>query len=242
MPRIPWHKHKMKILATADLHGYLPRIPKCDLLLIGGDVCPLQIDHEIDASRIWLDITFRNWLNEIPAKHIIGIAGNHDFVFEAEDIHGLRLPWCYLLDNTVTIDSVTIHGTPWVPNLPNWAFHQTKEQLAQTYNMVPKEADIVLSHGPPNQYGDRLIERHRKASEGYNPHCGAKAATDMLARVKPKAFVCGHIHEGFGQYRFKQRDESITDIYNVSYVDEDYNPRGDIIEINIDNAEDQTDG
>ena len=60
----------MKVVATSDLHGTLPPIPACDLLLIAGDVCPVW-DHKLFFQDIWLRTTFTDWLRAQPAKKIV---------------------------------------------------------------------------------------------------------------------------------------------------------------------------
>src|SRR5690348_12012006 len=70
----------MKVTAFADAHGALPKIrEECDLLLIGGDVCPVDQSHEPAHQRNWLRTVFSDWLHEQPAKNIVWIGGNHDF-------------------------------------------------------------------------------------------------------------------------------------------------------------------
>jgi len=229
----------MKILATSDLHGCLDacRPPECDVFIIAGDVCPMD-DHGPARQLDYLDKEFREFLERIPAKHIIGIAGNHDFAFEHQPsaVDKLDLPWTYLRDSSVTIDGVKFYGLPWVPNLIHWAFYATKQQLDERYNAVPQDTDVVISHGPPYFIGD--------LSKIGNINCGARQANNMMARVKPKAFICGHIHEGFGKYSYRGQHGSKTDVYNVSFLDELYAlrvPYG-IVDIKIDAIEESSDG
>lgn len=243
----------MRILATSDLHGNLPDVPPCDLLLVGGDVCPIY-DHDLKFQWGWLNADFRYWLKDI-AFHagckIVGIAGNHDFIFEKEPakVEALNLPWTYLQDSGTEFEGISIYGLPWVPNLPNWAFHANREQLALRYGAVPKGTDIVLSHGPPFGLGDGLGDF--TGPRFGSLHVGAKSASDMLGRVNPKAFINGHIHEGFGQSTHRSQHGKRTNVYNVSFVDEEYVPRyfvndeghleAHIVEIILDDAKDTTD-
>lgn len=72
----------MKVVATSDLHGFLPQIPPCDLLLIAGDVCPVW-NHRLPFQRKWLRETFTPWLESLPARKIVGVWGNHDSIAES---------------------------------------------------------------------------------------------------------------------------------------------------------------
>jgi Icc-related predicted phosphoesterase len=201
-----------KIVATSDLHGNLPDTPECDILLIAGDSTPLSLDREIDRCLYWLDKEFREWLEAQPAKHIVGIAGNHDFVIERrkKDFKELELPWTYLEDTETTVEGVTIYGTPWVPNLKGWAFYGDDRTLRMAYEAVPDGTDIVISHGPPDLF----------PMNGGHHEWTSQRVNEMIKRVQPRAVVCGHIHEGFSK-----RDCEGIPVYNVSYVDEFYVPQ-----------------
>lgn len=202
----------MKIIAISDTHGQLPELPACDLLLIGGDVCP---DLPMVAQKSWLETNFTRWLARQTAEHVIGIAGNHDFVIEKFPEVARSLPWTYLLDETVVKDGVRIHGIPWVPNLSRWAFHLDDAGLDKKFELVPTNADIVVSHGPPFGYCDRTVPKFGDV------HAGFPGSNDTIERVKPKLFVCGHIHEGYG---WMLHDKTKTMIANVSYMTENYEP------------------
>jgi Icc-related predicted phosphoesterase len=205
-----------KIFATADLHGDdTLTVPECNILIVAGDVCPDFAVNHIDAQLRWLDTTFRAWLLEQPATHVVGIAGNHDFVFEkcSEKVAELCLPWIYLRDEGVTINGIKFWGTPWVPNLSRWAFHADDVSLDAQLALVPSDTDVVIGHGPPYRYGDFTMPQYG------SQHAGFPGTNDMLARVRPAAYVCGHIHEGYGSYYHPH-----TIVYNVARMTEYYFP------------------
>lgn len=214
----------MKVLATADLHGNLPAIPDCDVLLIAGDICPdflTKWDKGREHQRQWLDFSFRPWLEELRDRsvEVVGIAGNHDWVFERSWLwQQLELPWTYLLDNLVTVCGLRIFGTPWVPNLPGWAFYGSPAMLEARAEMIPAGLDILLSHGPPYQTRDRVCG-------GY--HVGDRHLAESLPAVAPRAVVCGHIHEDHGIHT----ENGFPTTYNVSLVDERYNVMHKPVEI-----------
>jgi Icc-related predicted phosphoesterase len=225
----------MKVLATSDLHGVLPEIDDCDVLIIGGDVCP---DHPIgkveryalvnngsDYQLEWLDTDFRRWLNSLNERGIsvVGIAGNHDFVFERMKaaVAELHLPWTYLLDEEVEVAGLRIYGTPWVPGLPRWAFHASDGALVARAATIPRDLDILISHGPPYGILDFV------APQFGSLHVGDVALRNALEDdLNPQVLVCGHIHEQYGG-----RIVGSTSVLNVSHNDENYNPINPPVEL-----------
>lgn len=206
----------MRIACIADLHGNLPDVPACDVLLIGGDICPVT-DHDIHAQADWLDGPFRAWLESLPAEEIVGIAGNHDFVFErAPGLLPADLAWTYLQDHDVTLASgLKVWGSPWTPWFLDWAFNAPRDEsevfLADLYAKVPADVDVLLVHGPPRGYGDRVLG---------GAEVGSTAELELLERLAPKACVYGHIHEGRGQWQL-----GATQLVNAAAVTEAYELR-----------------
>jgi predicted phosphohydrolase len=209
----------MRVAAVADLHGLLPAVPPCDLLLLAGDLCPVH-DHGVAFQARWLDTDFRAWLETVPAGAIAGIAGNHDFVFEqAPELVPLDLPWTYLEQTTATVAGLTVWGSPWTPWFHDWAFNAPRDPaageafLAERYATAPDDADVLLLHGPPRGHGGRTV---------FGVDAGAQAALDLVDRVRPRLCAFGHIHEGRGGY-----DRDGTALVNVSAVDAAYAPYPD---------------
>lgn len=201
----------VKILAVSDLHGYLPEIEACDILLLGGDYCgPANLKH----NQAYMRGTFSDWLKKLPAKHKIAITGNHDFALRDKDF-AMSLPWTYLQDEMVEFSDVKIYGTPWTPTFYNWAFMHDEPELDAIFRKIPEGLDVLLSHGPPHNIMDR-------ADDGY--HCGSKSLLKHVERAKPSAHVFGHIHEGYGTWA-----DDNTHYYNVAYVNARYMPVNDPI-------------
>lgn len=196
-----------RVIATSDFHGRLPEIEETDLLLIAGDICPSKQPPE---QSIWLDTTFRSWLDKVPAKEIVLIAGNHDHIFEkAPELVPKNLKFHYLQDSSITLFGITIYGTPW--QLPFWgSFNLSDGRLTEIYKKIPEHVDIIISHGPPFGICDTIINGKSVI------HTGSTALKKRVLEVKPKFCIFGHIHNAYGS----KIEEEIT-FANVSLVNDD---------------------
>lgn len=199
----------MRVAAISDLHGHLPEIPPCDLLLLGGDLCPLH-NHDPGYQAEWLDTLFRGWLDSLThVRHIVGVAGNHDWVFqELPEAVPTNLRWTYLLDSGTTLEGFRIWGSPWQPVFFDWAFNLDFGELAKKWDLIPEGTDILVLHGPPFGWGD-FAKRHDGGE-----HTGCPHLAHRVVQLQPRLVIFGHIHEGHGQWQ-----QGRTILANVSHLD-----------------------
>ncbi|HMC64192.1 MAG TPA: metallophosphoesterase [Gemmataceae bacterium] len=198
----------MRICAVADLHGFLPEIPACDLLLIAGDICPAT-DHSLFFQIEWLATEFRAWLSR-RTMPVVAIWGNHDLIGEHAPELVPRLPWTLLQDSATEFGGLKIYGSPWQLRFFDWAFNLDEPELAQKWALIPEDTDILLLHGPPYGFGDWV---------GRGKHEGSPSLRERIFQVRPKLAVFGHIHEGRGRWF-----EDGVMLANVTLMDEAYRP------------------
>jgi Icc-related predicted phosphoesterase len=228
----------VKIVAVSDLHGHLPEIPACDFCLLGGDLCPAS-DHSVGRQASWLDSKFRSWLGGIPSRHTIGVAGNHDFVFEESPQRvPLGMRWTYLQDQAAEIEGIRFWGAPHQPTFHNWAFNLEPDQLRKKWSLIPSDTQVLVLHGPPSGYGD-FAPRHLNPGDDdtkwpSGEHVGCPHLTQRMGQLESlELAVYGHIHSGHGLYR--PGGDGGPLLANVSLVDERYKPvyGVTVLELNI---------
>lgn len=208
----------MRIVATSDLHGHLPEVPECDVLCIAGDLCP-TFGHDFATQNKWLHGPFADWLRRIPARHIVGCWGNHDFIGQEAPEAVADLPWILLNDAYRDIDGVRFYGTPWQPVFFDWAFNLTEPGLAKKFALIDKQTDVLISHGPPWGLGD-------KTQRGES--VGSMSLLTQISLLKIPLTFCGHIHEAYGAYTI---GGSPSQVYNVSLVNSKYKPAHKLVEV-----------
>lgn len=217
----------MRIVCVSDTHGIAPPpvIPPCDLLLHAGDIEDVHL-HPYDSSsqRRYLERVFAPWLAAAPARHKVGIAGNHDFLGLRDPDVLYGLPWRYLCDETVEIEGLTIHGSPWTPPFFDWAFMLPEHELAAKWALVPADCNILLTHGPAYGLGDEVANGH-VGDEPRDPHQGSSSLrTAVEAHPALRLHVFGHIHEGYGQGLLDRPGLTPLTWLNAASVDSAYRP------------------
>lgn len=197
----------MKLCLISDTHNFLPDLPEADMLIHAGD---LTLSGTVNECRKTL-----GWLNAQPHKHIVFIAGNHDFAFEnsTKKIFALegfdRLT--YLENSGTEIEGLKIYGSPVQPWFHDWAFNaQRGAPIRKVWDKVPNGLDILVTHGPPHGCLDQAITDK-------TDHLGCEELAIRIDCAAPKIHVFGHIH---GSYGDEEKDG--TRYYNASLVNEAY--------------------
>ena len=182
-------------------------IPDCDLLIHAGDITMMGKPQALQSFNDWC----QNLLEKKVVGKIIGIAGNHDFLFEREPdrARSLITGMEYLQDSGILWNGIRFWGTPWQPWFYDWAFNlHTEDELQEKFKKIPHGTDILISHGPPKGILDTTIR---------GDSVGSISLLRKIEEVRPKLVVFGHIHEGYG---IEKRD-GITYI-NASICDVQY--------------------
>ena len=189
----------MRIAAIADTHGQLDfGIEPCDILIIAGDLCPYHGGGRLGIveQEMWLINKFKPWFKKQPVKEVVGIAGNHDWIWDiaAAMVPNLGDNFHYLCDNEIEIMGLKIYGTPQQKVFNNWAFNRTPGQLKMYFDKIPEGLDILIAHTAPYKIMDKVDFPY------YKGHEGDKILKTRIMEMKepPKVNVFGHFHGCYG--------------------------------------------
>ncbi|NIJ44439.1 Icc-related predicted phosphoesterase [Wenyingzhuangia heitensis] len=208
----------MKIVFISDTHGrhnYV-KLPEGDILIHSGDLTSRGDIFEIAH--------FISWLNKLTFKHIIFIAGNHDFYLEKHSIDDFKdfLPnnAIYLNDSGCEIEGVKFWGSPIQPEFLNWAFNRERGvDIKKHWDLIPNDTDVLITHGSPYGILDQTVRGDK---------IGCEDLLKKVLEIRPKIHAFGHIHEAYG---IKNINE--TTFVNASLLNERYRYTNDPIVLEV---------
>ena len=221
----------MRIVCISDTHGLHDKlkIPDGDLLIHSGDLCNTGTEQDVQV--------FAKWIDRLPHRWKIVIAGNHDWFFQQNPdlAHAYLEPGViYLQDSGCEIEGLKFWGSPWQPWFQDWAFNLPRRghQIREKWNLIPFDTDVLITHGPPHGVRDRVRPQGNRETEpsSYDP-LGCEELAIRVKAVKPRLHVFGHIHDGHGTI---EGDD--TRFVNASICTEAYQPTNApiVVELNPD--------
>lgn len=217
----------MRVCIISDCHGYLPELESCDLVLICGDIIPLEIQRSVTDSWIWYSTTFEFWAKKLPCDKVLFIAGNHECGFykqrgQYRELFPEDNKITYLEDDLYIYEKdskqYSIYGTPWCQIFGRWAYMLPDEQLEKIYLGIPHNIDILMTHDAPYGVSDILLQKDCPWANG--EHIGNKPLREAILKRKPKINVHGHLHSTSHEFELL----GDTKVINCSLKDEFYNP------------------
>jgi len=183
----------MKIWHISDTHSYhgLLTVPDgIDMVIFSGD-CSNPRDPYANEPEVR---NFIHWFKNLPIKHKIFVAGNHDTSIEKGlvSISDIQVNGIHYLENEhITIEGVKIFGSPLTPQFGNgWAFNKARNKLDRIWSaIIDKDTDIIVTHGPPKGILDVGIDRRHSME-----FCGCKSLWNVVKLINPQLMLFGHIH------------------------------------------------
>lgn len=218
----------MKIVFTSDCHGKLskvPALPSGDVFVMAGDVLP-NFTRAAHMDAIRQEHALREldaFFEKLSYKHVLLVAGNHDWIFEKNRLaRKILRKITYLEDEAVMIDGIKFYGSPWQPEFCDWAFNLERKgkALKAVWGKIPEDVDVLITHGPPWGHLDQIVPTEDGATTKMgrdSEHLGCELLAERVAITKPRVHVFGHIHGSFGQ---KQVGETL--FINAALCDESY--------------------
>ena len=185
----------MKILHISDTHGYHGTFPDSrfegiDVVVHSGD-CSNYRDPYRNEPEVR---NFIEWYKNIPVKHKIYVAGNHDTSIERRmvtpgDFAAAGI--IYLENEATIINGIKFWGSPITPTFFDWAFMKARDKTHKVWAQIPDDTDVLIVHGPPKGVRDLSFNR-----EGELEMCGCSSLMKRCYALKDTLkLVCfGHIH------------------------------------------------
>ena len=98
----------------------------------------------------------------------------------------------------VEIEGIKIYGTPYTPIFRNWAFMEDEESLLKRFNEIPKDVNILVSHGPAHGMRDQIVYGNSPSIES-GKFLGSMALATVLPTLTTLDYhIFGHIHGSYG--------------------------------------------
>ena len=166
------------------------QVPDGDILVHAGDLTNF-FQPLTKSMEMLKDVN--DWLGEMPHRHKIVIAGNHDMVFQEEPKKAKTLLTNahYLENSGIELEGIRFWGSPVTP-VQEMAFSLPKTiSSREIWKHVPEDINVLVTHGPP--YGIR----DQNSVDGY--HHGCSNLLQTLMRIQPQIHIFGHIHNGYGR-------------------------------------------
>jgi Icc-related predicted phosphoesterase len=192
------------IFILGDVHDHQERLEvslsllpaeKVDLALLAGDVGldPPWLEPARHAERGPHDESVRQVVQQVGklcSCPVVFVPGNHDLNDPPGDVDGTNVD-----GRTERVAGLRIAGLGGSGPAPygfpyEWSESQAHSRLAAMFDGSGKDTDIFLCHAPPAN--TRLDVTAR------GDHVGSRSVYEWIGRIRPKLFVCGHIHEAWG--------------------------------------------